>query len=92
MNEAQAKYDMVVMDSPPALLVVDPLILSRYSDVILFAVAYGRLSTGKVAEAFHRFPADVRPRIATVLTRVPQSEGIWQGYFAGYNQRRLAAT
>ena len=91
MDEAQANYDMVVMDSPPAMLVVDPLILSRYSDVILFAVAFGRLSASTVAEAFHRFPADVRSRVATVLTQVPLSEGIWHGYFAGY-KRKLAAS
>jgi Mrp family chromosome partitioning ATPase len=91
MKDAQASYDMVFMDSPPMMLVVDPLILSKYSDVILFAVAFGRTSSDMVAEALHRFPTEVRSRVATVLTRVPQSEAAWQGYYAGY-QRKLPAS
>jgi len=89
MDEAQACYDMVIMDSPPVMHVVDPLILTKYSDVILFAVAFGRATAPVVAEAVHRFPADARSRIATVLTKVPKSEAVWLGYYAGY-RRKLA--
>jgi|SRR5271165_5940065 len=91
MDEAQGSYDMVIMDSPPMMLVVDPRILSKYSDVILFAVAFGRTPATVVAEAFDRFPFNVRSRIATVLTRVPRSEAAWAGYYAGY-QRTLAGS
>jgi Mrp family chromosome partitioning ATPase len=82
---------MVVMDSPPVMNVVDPAILAKYSDLILFAVAFEHASAAVVAEAFHRFPAEVRSRIATVLTKVPESEATWRGYYSGY-PRRLAAS
>ena len=90
MEEAQAHYDMVVIDSPPAMLVVDPIILAKYSDAILLAVTFGRTAAAVVAEAIHRFTADVRPRIATVLTKVPESEVAWHGYYAGYRRRLVA--
>jgi capsular exopolysaccharide synthesis family protein len=90
MSEAELSYDMVVIDSPPVMRVIDPLILSRFSDVILFAVASGRTPSTVVTEALNRFPVDVRSRVATVLTRVPQSEADWNGYYAGY-RRKLPA-
>jgi succinoglycan biosynthesis transport protein ExoP len=89
MDEARTSYGMVVIDSPPVMSVVDPLILSSYADVILFAVAFGTPS-GVIAEALDRFPPQFRARIATVLTRVPRSEGGWGGYDYGY-QAKLAA-
>jgi polysaccharide biosynthesis transport protein len=90
MEEAQAHYDMVIIDSPPAMLVVDPIILAKYSDAILLAVTFGRTSAAVVAEAIHRFTVDVRPRIATVLMKVPQSEVTWHGYYAGYSRKMVA--
>ena len=90
MIEARASYEMVIIDSPPMMHVVDPLIMSKHSDVILFAVAFGRTSTALVAEALHRFPPDVRSRVATVLTRIPQSEAAWHGYYAGYRSKLAA--
>jgi succinoglycan biosynthesis transport protein ExoP len=91
MEEAQASYDMVIIDSPPVMRVVDALILAHYSDVILFAVAYGRIHAATVLEALRRFPSHVRSRIATVLTRVPQTDISWEGYYAGY-KRKLPAS
>jgi polysaccharide biosynthesis transport protein len=91
MEEAQSVYDMIIIDSPPVMLVVDPIILAKYSDAILLAVTFGRTAAAVVAEAMHRFTVDVRPRIATVLTKVPQSEVVWHGYYAGYG-RKLAAS
>jgi capsular exopolysaccharide synthesis family protein len=90
MSAAETNYDMVIIDSPPVLNVIDALILAKYSDVILFAVAAGRASAVKIGGALQRFPTDVQSRIATVLTRVPQSESAWQGQYSGY-QRRLAS-
>jgi succinoglycan biosynthesis transport protein ExoP len=91
MQEARASYDMVVIDSPPVMRVIDPLILAEHSDVILFAVACGATAASTVAEALRRFPSEVQSRIATVLTRVPQSDEAWSGYYAGY-QRKLLPT
>jgi succinoglycan biosynthesis transport protein ExoP len=87
MVEAELSYDMVIIDSPPVMRVIDPLILSKYSDVILFAVASGQTPSSVVTEALNRFPVDVRSRVATVLTRVPQSEADWSGSYAGYRSK-----
>jgi capsular exopolysaccharide synthesis family protein len=88
MDEARASYDMVIIDSPPVMRVIDPVVLSRYGDVVLFAVAYGRSHATTVLEALRRFPSAIQSRIATVLTRVPHADAAWYGYYAGY-QRKL---
>ncbi len=91
LAEARRNYDMVIIDSPPVMQVIDALIVAGFADVILFAIACGVTSANTVAESLRRFPATVRAGIATVLTRVPQSEEEWQGYYAGY-QRKLATS
>jgi capsular exopolysaccharide synthesis family protein len=82
--ETLRNYDLVIVDSPPVMNVVDALILSRYSNVILFAVECGRTAASTVAEAVRRFPKEVQSQVATVLTRVPQSEEDWSGRYSGY--------
>jgi succinoglycan biosynthesis transport protein ExoP len=91
MAEVRMSYELVIVDSPPVMHVIDALILSRYADVILFAVACGRTSAATVAEGLRRFPRDVQSRIATVLTRVPQSEEDWRGYYSGYQRKLLTS-
>lgn len=90
--DAGALYDMVIIDSPPVMHVVDALILAKFADIILFAVACGTTTGNMVAEALRRFPREIRPRISTVLTRVPQSEEAWRGYYTGYQHRALTST
>jgi capsular exopolysaccharide synthesis family protein len=38
VNELRAANDAVVFDSPPTLVVVDPVVLARYADGVLFIV------------------------------------------------------
>ena len=91
MAEARRNYDLVIVDTPPVMHVIDALIVSGYADVILFAIACGVTSAGIVKESLRRFPGEVQSRIATVLTRVPQSDADWQGYYAGYERKLLTS-
>lgn len=92
MLQARIDYDMVVIDSPPVMRVVDPIVLSAFSDAILFAVAWERTPRAVVAEALRRFPANKQGQIATVLTRVPQTQIEWQGYYGGYANPAIASS
>lgn len=92
MLQVRIDYDMVIIDGPPIMRVVDPIVLSAYSDAVLFAVAWERTPRALVAEALRRFPANKRSQIATVLTRVPQTQIEWQGYYGGYANPLVASS
>lgn len=77
---ARHAYDLVVIDSPPVLRVSDPVLLSRWADLILFAVRAEKTPLSLVTEAIQRFPERARSRIATVLTCARYSHGAYGGY------------
>lgn len=84
LDRARNEYQLVVLDSPPIMRVADAVLLSAYSDVILFAVGWERTSTDMLAEAIRRLPEDARARTATVLTRVRPGRMDPLSYYAGY--------
>lgn len=88
MLQARSQYQLVVLDSPPVLRVVDPVVLSRWSDVTLFAVRWNRTSVGQVTEALRRFPDAQRARVVMVLNRVHKSALHQRGYYSGYGVRQ----
>ena len=81
---AREDYDLVVIDSPPTLRVSDPILLSRWADVILFAVRADHTAASLVIEALQRFPETCQERLYTVLTHTrmsrDQSDGVYNGY------------
>lgn len=48
------QYDMVILDTPPVLAVVDPLLVVRQSDLVLMPIAHGETSQAQVREAVGR--------------------------------------
>ena len=66
-------YDFVILDSPPALHVADPVLLGRYCEYIVFVVQAGRLPHELIAEALRRFSNEDRAKMVTLLTRVKRS-------------------
>jgi polysaccharide biosynthesis transport protein len=77
-------YDFVILDSPPALHVADPVLLGKYCEHIIFVVQAGRLPYALVAEALRRFSADDRAKMVTLLTRVKRSLMDRRDYYSGY--------
>lgn len=77
---ARQAYDLVVIDSPPALRVSDPVLLSRWADLILFAVRAEKTPLSQIIEALQRFPERTRAKIATVLTHARDPYGAYGGY------------
>ena len=86
MVYARQTYDIVFVDSPPVLRVSDPILLSRWADVIVFAVRANNTTQAMVAEALSRFSDQARSRVMTCLTRAPISRHDRAGYFAGYSR------
>ncbi|MBL6081098.1 AAA family ATPase [Belnapia sp. T18] len=84
LEEAQSRYQLVVMDSPPVMRVADAALLAPQADVTLLVVAWERTSRAELAEVLRRLPEGTR--IATVLTRVRPNHLDDCGYYQGYAQ------
>jgi succinoglycan biosynthesis transport protein ExoP len=69
-----ARYDAVIIDSPPVLPVTDPQVLARAADAVLLVVAYretSRRGLRRAIELLGRVDATV---VGTVLNLVPAKE------------------
>jgi len=77
----RARYDMVVIDTPPAI-VSDAQILSTKSDGVIYVIRPGKTRTIAVKtplEEFYRVGAKV---IGVVMNRIPRNRGY---YYGGYD-------
>ena len=53
LDEARQKYDYIILDTPPVAVVVDPLIVSKLTDGVLFIVEADRTKRTSIKEAIH---------------------------------------
>ncbi len=81
-------YDFIVLDSPPVLLVTDPVVLSDLADVTLLVARYGVTSRLSLARS-HRVLIDqgAQTRIGVVLNGVSRQSSFHYEYY-GYSGRR----
>lgn len=86
IEAAANNFDMVVLDTPPILSVVDGLHLARYADAILFVVKWSSTAQTEVRGALDRLTAGrwAGPPILPVLN---QQAGAYRGkddsYYSG---------
>lgn len=73
------KFDYVIVDSPPLLLVTDPSILASYADGVLLAVKVRRKSKPNTREAA-RILSGVGARILGVVVNNSDESGKSDGY------------
>jgi non-specific protein-tyrosine kinase len=81
IEELQAQADMVLLDSPPVLVVADALILSNRVDGVLLVNDAGRTRRSEArhaAEEFRRVRANL---LGVVLNRLPRGRG---GYYRNH--------
>jgi receptor protein-tyrosine kinase len=86
LAELRERYDMVLIDAPPVLPVVDAVVLAAASDGALLVVRHGKTSRdqlGKAAAALRRAEVDV---LGTVLNMAPRS-GSNSYYYYGYSSK-----
>jgi polysaccharide biosynthesis transport protein len=91
LREAKKDYDFVILDSPPVLHVIDPVLMSDLCDYILFIVESGRVPRELVSEAIRRFSDRGRDHMLTLLTRVKPRKMDKRDFYSGYESTRLKA-
>ena len=84
LTAGRRAYDFVILDSPPVLHVADPVLLAKLCQYVIFIVAAGRVPGEQVGEATRRFPAEDRPKMFTLLTRVRPSHLDKRDFYSGY--------
>jgi polysaccharide biosynthesis transport protein len=77
------KYELVLIDTPPVLPVIDPLLIVRHADLVVMPIRFGRTSQSAVRRTVSRISAELRPgaRLVPVLN---MEHGGADSYYRGY--------
>jgi len=83
LNLVRAQYDLVIVDTPPVLRVIDPLLIAPLTDAVVLVVSQGSSTREMVSETVQRL-LRARARIAGAVMarlsgRVPE-EYVYGGY------------
>lgn len=77
-------YDLVILDTPPALVVTDARILSQLADAVVYAVRWNKTPRGAVLEGLKEMQSVGAPIAGLVMTMVNEARAKKYSY-DGYN-------
>jgi tyrosine-protein kinase Etk/Wzc len=94
INRMRDKYDYILIDSPPVLAVSDSMVLSKYVDVILYAIRHEKTPKRVVKEAVAELQRSLdnnqsakEQPIYTVLTQVNMKKSLRSSDSGSYYYR-----
>ena len=93
IESVRAHYDVVIIDSPPVLVVPDARILAQVSDAVLFTVHWDKTSRHQVDEALRMFHNSNQRVTGLVLSQINAKQMKKYGYggrygaYAGYGAK-----
>jgi len=77
-------YDLVILDTPPALVVTDARVLSKLVDAVIYAVRWDKTPRGAVLEGLKELQSVDAPIAGLVMTLVNEARATKYSY-DGYN-------
>ncbi len=77
-------YDLVILDTPPALVVTDARILSQLADAVVYAVRWDKTPRGAVLEGLKELRSVGAPIAGLVMTMINEARATKYSY-DGYN-------
>ena len=83
LKQFRSLYDIVLIDSPPALLVTDAVSISSKVDAVLWVAQAGAIARPQLARATHLIERNRMPVIGFVMNRMSRSATRY-GYGYGY--------
>jgi capsular exopolysaccharide synthesis family protein len=83
-DDLAARFDMIVIDSPPLLPVTDPLLLAPLADITLLIVAAGQTKKSHLRRARERITQTGARRIGVVFNEVKRDTDYGYGYSYSY--------
>jgi Mrp family chromosome partitioning ATPase len=85
LQQLRSRYDIILIDSPPALLVTDAVSISMKSDVNVWVAQAGVITRPQLARAADLIERNGMPVIGFVVNRMTRSmAGYGYGYGYGY--------
>ena len=81
---ARESYDMVIIDTPPALIVPDPRVIAQSVDAILYSVLWDKTTKAQVAEGLKQFTTLGLNVSGLVLDRIDPKRMKRYGYGGKY--------
>jgi len=73
-------YDLVILDTPPTLVVTDARIVSRIADAVIYAVRWDQTPRGAVIEGIKELKSIEAPITGVVLTMVNEARASKYAY------------
>jgi len=80
VKEARGQYDLVLIDTPPVLAVSDVMVISRFTDAVMFAVQWEKTTKGTVKNAVRQLGQTGGHVAGAVLTQVDVKRHQYYGY------------
>lgn len=81
----KAEYDYIIIDSPPVGIVSDPLIIGKYSDIVLYVVRYQKTSK-KQLDFISKIVSDkTLSNVTLILNDVKKGDNYGYNYENDYN-------
>jgi len=84
IKTVRAQYDVVIIDSPPVLVVPDARILAQVSDAVLFSVHWDKTTRHQVDEALRLFHNSNQRITGLVLSQINAKQMKKYGYGGRY--------
>ena len=84
IKEMSNNYDYIFIDTPPVMLVSDPITISTYSDAVILAIEHGKTEkelAKKAVESLKQVNANI---IGAVLNNIPVSKQSNYYYYRSY--------
>lgn len=78
--ELRSSYDLVVLDSPPALVVSDARILAGFADAVVHVVRWGKTPRDAVVDGLDELRSVNAPIRGLVMTQVDEDRAARLGY------------
>jgi tyrosine-protein kinase Etk/Wzc len=85
ISEIKAKYDIVIIDTPPILAVTDPAIVGGHAGTILLVTRFGQNAIKEIEVARNRFEQNGIDVKGVIFNGVVKKASNAYGYYGHYN-------
>lgn len=83
ISHAREDFDVIIVDTPPVGLVVDPRIIARHSDIGIYVVRFASTNQSRVADGLRDLADNGKFPVLAVLNLAQESGSYGQEYYAG---------
>jgi polysaccharide biosynthesis transport protein len=82
---ARSEYDIILVDTPPVMRVIDPLVLAQYCDATVMIISWRSVKRATVRAAIQRLEEVGAPILGVVLTQLGAGASK-DLYYSGYGK------